>query len=102
MVAIIKSKYPTEFNLKLEESREGEWTVNNLPIKIRRLIVAREKSEESWKKSSEVRELEDSEECSSEFLLSKDRKINCIFCRMDHWHDECQKYKTLQQRKAQI
>ena len=49
MVAIIKSKFPTEINLKLDEFQKGQWTVHILCMKIRRLIVAREKSEEIWK-----------------------------------------------------
>ena len=44
MVAIIKSKV----KVKLEESRMGEWTVQSIRTRIRKLIVAREKSEENW------------------------------------------------------
>ena len=102
IVAIIKSKFPSEINLKLEESREGEWTVNNLRVRIKKLIVAREKSEECGKKTQDDGKFDDSEESSGEFLLSKDAKVKCIFCGMNHWHDECQRYKTLQVRKAQI
>ena len=43
LVAIIKSKLPAELNLKLEEIREGDWTVNILRKTINKLIVAREK-----------------------------------------------------------
>ena len=98
MVALILSKFPTEFNLKLEESRENEWTVKDLRTKVRRLIVAREKSEEIWNKS----DIDDRKSELDEFLLSKDVKVSCVFCRMNHWHDECQKYKTMTKRKAQI
>ena len=101
MVAIIKNKFPTDFNLKLEESRMGEWTLQSLRITIRKLIVTREKSEESWESLGD-NNVPDSEDYSSEFLLSKDMKITCIFCGLNHWHDECQKHKTLQQRKVQI
>ena len=100
VVAIIKNKFPSEFNLKLEETREEEWTVAVLRKKIRKLIVAREKSEQSWKANQE--DVVDVDDDDGEFLLSKDVKLNCVYCGRNHWHDECQKYKTLQQRKMQI
>ena len=30
------------------------------------------------------------------------KDINCVYCGMSHWHDQCQKFKTLRQRKPQI
>ena len=60
--------------------------------------MAREKSGEIWNKS----DIDDRKSELDEFLLSKDVKVSCVFCRMNHWHDECQKYKTMTQRKTQI
>ena len=37
IVAIIKSKLPTELKLKLEETREGQWAVTDLRDRIRKL-----------------------------------------------------------------
>ena len=39
---------------------------------------------------------------TNELLLCKDTKVKCVYCGMSHWHDECQKFKTVQQRKSQI
>ena len=103
-MAIIKSKLPTELNLKLEETREGRLTGTDLRERIRKLIVARERSEESWK-SLDDGNIDEADDYSNKFLISKDArdfKVSCIFCGLNHWHDECQKYKTIQQRKLQI
>ena len=44
LVAIIKSKLPDELNIKLEESKTGDWTVSVLRKAIEKFIVARERS----------------------------------------------------------
>ena len=41
-------------------------------------------------------------EYSGEGLLAKDSRVKCFYCGMNHWSDECQKYKTTEQRKRQI
>lgn len=41
-------------------------------------------------------------EYAGEMLLNKDDKVRCVFCGLNHWADECQKYKTVQQRKNQL
>ena len=85
IVALIKSKFPREFNLKLEEIRDAEWTVAILRNKIHKLIVAREKSGESLSFMQDDR----NSMYSTEGLLSKDVKIKCVFCDKGHWSDEC-------------
>ena len=83
IVALVKSKFPAEFNLKLEETRDGEWNVATLRKTIHKLIVAREKAGEI------SQSMEDgSYGYSTEGLLSKDMKIRCAFCNKGHWSNE--------------
>ena len=42
LIALIKSKLPEDVNIKLEESKDGEWTVTSLRKAINRFISARE------------------------------------------------------------
>ena len=66
-MAIIKSKLPTELNLKLEET-QGQWTVTDLSERIRKLIAARERSEESWKALDDGN-IDEADDYSNEFLI---------------------------------
>ena len=69
IVSLIKSKLPSAFNLKLEEQRDGEWTTDLLRRSINKLLLARERSEESIDEQPIY-------EYATEGLLSKDMKIN--------------------------
>ena len=95
IVSLIKSKLPSAFNLKLEEQRDGEWTTDLLRRSINKLLLARERSEESIDEQPIY-------EYATEGLLSKDMKIKCVFCERSHWSDECQEYKTINERHGQI
>ena len=92
-------KLPQEVNCKLEEIRTDVWTIESLRKSTHQLILAREKTEEN------VLESVYNEECpeyTSEGLFSKEIKVKCCFCEKGHWADECQRYKTLEERKAMI
>ena len=104
VISIIKSKLPNSFNLKLEESRIGEWTADSLRKSINKFLLARERSEDSFDYSADNIDHTDlvQHEYSGEGLLSRDVKIKCMYCDKGHWSDECQKYKTLFERKAQL
>ena len=93
MVSLIKSKLPYEFDLKLEESREGEWTLEKLRRSIQKYLVAKEKTE-IYEERTEEKDARD------EGVLAKDFKLKCVFCGMDHYHDECDKYTTIRQRTS--
>ena len=102
---MVKFKLPYELNLKLEELRDAdsEWKLTTLRKAINKLISARERSNENYKlnrgyEAPSERLLE----YFGEVLLSRDIKINCVYCGMSNWADECQKYKTLQQRKSRM
>ena len=95
IISLIKSKLPNAFNLKLEETKDGEWTVKDLRKCINKLIVARERSED-------VIEDEVPYEYTGEGLFNRDIKMKCIYCGKSHWSDECQLYKTLNERKGQL
>ena len=97
MVATIKSKFPEELNLKLEESRVDEWTAETLRKAINKLITARERSEESRVTPPTEEDLP----YSSEGLLSTSN-VKCYFCSGAHWSDDCQRFKTVNERKAQV
>ena len=95
IISLIKSKLSNTFNLKLEESREGAWTVDILRKSINKLIIARERSED-------VHEDLTSYEYTGEGLLSREVKVKCMYCEKSHWSDECQKYKTISERKSRL
>ena len=100
LVSLIKSKFPAEFTLKLEETRPDEWTVAELRKRVNKLITAREKSSIT---NSELLQEDQTHSYAGEGLLNKDIKtIRCIFCSKSHWSDECQKYKAIDERKNQI
>ena len=94
IISLMKSKFPAEFNQKLEETHEGVWTRKSLQKIIGRLIVAREKSENDVTKYERPDELE----YTGEGLLSRENKIKCYFCGRNHWSDECQQFKILEER----
>ena len=96
---MVKSKLPQQINRKLEENRTGEWTMSNLRKSIHKLILAREKTEDD--PSQDVFK-EDDVEYTAEGLFSKENKVKCVFCEKNHWSDECQRYKTIDERKAKI
>ena len=62
---------------------------------IDKLITARERSEDLVKDDVTV-------EYTAEGLLSRDIKMKCAYCAKSHWNDECQLYKTLEDRKGQL
>ena len=96
IVSLIKSKLPEEMNLKLEESRgEGDWTVKRLREVTSKLIFARERSEDKSESTS-------SPEFFGETLLVKEVKAKCVYCDQSHWSDECQLYKTVEERRSRI
>ena len=97
MVATIKSKFSEELNLKLEETRVDEWTTGTLRKAVNRMITARERSEEF----SVTLPKEEDLSYSSEGLLSTSQ-VKCYFCSGAHWSDDCQRFKTVNERKAQV
>ena len=97
MVSLIKSKMPEDFNVKLEETRNERWTVEKIRKSINKIITAREKSEQNQSIKSAEEELQ----YTGEGLLGKDFQVKCAFCEGSHWADECQKYKTVEERKKQ-
>ena len=95
IVSLVKSKLPANFNLKLEESKSGDWTVKNLQESINKLIVAKERSEEYPDNVGNY-------EYSIEGMFNRDIKVKCIYCEKSHWSDEWQRYKNLMERKGQL
>ena len=98
IISLMKLKVPGEFNQKLKETHEGRWTRASLRKATGRLIVAREKSE------SDVIGYEHFEEpeYTNEELLNRETKIKCYFCGRNPWSDDCQQFKTLEERKSKI
>ncbi|MCH2406104.1 MAG: hypothetical protein MK200_07930 [Nitrosopumilus sp.] len=106
LIALVKSKFPSELNLKLEETRDDtNWTLDLLRKTIERFIKAREKTEENYNYlSSDLFEkpVVYEDECTGDALISKDVKLKCVYCESNHWSDECQRYKTLSLRKEKL
>ena len=100
LICQIKAKLPEELNLKLEELRtEDEWTTASLRKHINKLITARERSEEISVSGNGDLPLQ---QYSGEGLLTREVNMKCIFCAGPHWSDECQRYKTVTERKEKI
>ena len=100
LISLIKSKLPEEINLKLEEGKgESRWKVADLRKSVNKLIYARERSAEENLESPSV---DSTYSYSTEVLLSKEIKAKCFFCNNSHWSDECQTYKSLDQRKLKV
>ena len=100
MVMLIKSKFPANLNLKLEESRSGaHWSVEKLRKDIQKLILAREKTELIGAASSSNTndDMTDDYDYTAETLIARDKAV-CVYCGANHWSDECQKFKTLEDR----
>ena len=97
IISMIKSKLPSTLNLKLEEIKNGDWTVCELRKAVNKLIVAKERAEDLVDDRDDV-----SYEYTGEGLLSRDVKMKCVYCSKSHWSDECQLYKTLFERKRNL
>ena len=101
LTSLILAKFPSEFRLKLEELKQNDWNIITLRAAINKLIVAREKADVQ----SELPEESEFYDYTVEGLFSKETKevrVKCVFCGMSHYPDECQKFKTVEQRKGQI
>ena len=104
MVMLIKSKFPANLNLKLEESRSGaHWSVEKLRKDIQKLILAREKTELIGAASSSNTndDMTDDYDYTAETLIARDKAV-CVYCGANHWSDECQKFKTVEDRKPKV
>ena len=103
IISLIESKLPSKMNQRLEEVKEDEWNVSSLRKMINKLITARERSEDvKEEEKEECKEDGLSYEYSAEGLFGRDLKLRCIHCGNSHWADECQKYKTIVERKWQL
>ena len=97
MISLFMSKLPETINLRLEETRYTKWTLQLLRKAVNKLVIAREKSEET-----DVSVKTNSCFYPTEGLLSYHAKINCCFCGKSHWSDECQEFRTVNNRKEII
>ena len=93
-----KGKFQEAVNLKLEENRTGIWTLSGLRKSITKLLVARERSEGADANIYEFSEVD----YTAEGLLGRERTIICCFCEKNHWTDECQMFKTIDERKSKL
>ena len=117
IVVQLEKKLPPGIRLKLEEAKLvfPDWNVNIMREKLHELIKLRERVyEDNEYKSSkgngfvrETRQRPTIQSIKSSFnksteLKNEKRKFPCAFCRRDHYHDECTKYKTIGNRKERI
>ncbi|KAH3796798.1 hypothetical protein DPMN_150369 [Dreissena polymorpha] len=124
---MIKKKLPPEVLLQLEllKGADIKWSVAKLGELLRQYITAREHTEKSLKDNKESVASKMYRENQRDAVYSKtnlypnkmesNRTSNkpakalaaapivakkCRFCARAHWSDECQKYKTTEERKA--
>ncbi|VDD97404.1 unnamed protein product [Enterobius vermicularis] len=117
IVAQIEKKLPPGTFIKLEEAKlvSLEWNVNIMREKLHESIRLRERAYtvmeyRSGKRDWNILELIQKpivQSVNSSFNQStkknnKNIKFPCAFCRGDHYHDECFKYKTTLSRKRRI
>ena len=88
LVSIVKSKLPREINRKLEETKTGEWNMDNLRKSTHRLILAREKTEEDPMDEAYKDDQRSCQEVQMEYttegLFNKETKVKCFFCQKGH------------------
>ena len=115
LVNLVKSKFPMEFNLKLEEGRSEIWKLSLLRTAINKLIIAREKSEFVRKEFHHENYMDEMPFTGEGLFTSQNGNRNngstngggkqfqawCAFCDLKHWSDECQSFKTIEERKLQ-
>lgn len=127
-VSMLRSKLPSDVLLQLEllKPQDKKWSVQSLRDILRQYIVSREKAERpkpveiSNQKAthknqypmgkpnningqlSDVRAQQTGAFMSSERKVTSTQSKKCRFCEKGHWSDECNKYKTVDERKKKI
>lgn len=126
-VAIIKKKLPPDVLLQLEflKGADNKWSVPKLRELLRQYITARENTEQSLQDGKEggaskmyrenqrdtvysrndryPRKMEYSQtsyKTAQALAAAPILEMKCRFCSRAHWSDECQKYKTIEERKT--
>ena len=130
-VSMIRSKLPSDVLLQQEilKGADNKWTIFKLRDLLRQYIVSKEKAEKN--KSSETSTERDDKvqrfltskpntnfkrsvyqavpKYTSGVLAAREKKHSssqptkkCRFCEKPHWSDQCNKYKTIEERKGQL
>src|SRR5262249_14199112 len=109
-------KLPSEVVLRLEENFDGDkWDVKTLRDRLQRHLSARQlaegpsttpkhKNDFSHAKgnSSSSSTLAPTTGALSAGSKEKHKGPKCVFCKGAHWSENCMKYSTLDERKAQM
>ncbi|XP_060552386.1 uncharacterized protein LOC132713726 [Ruditapes philippinarum] len=130
-VSMIRSKLPSEVLLQLEiqKGADTKWCIKTLRDLLRKYIVSREKSDKpkSLNDSSQYvnkqtnphmnRHTSMSNRYKSQpqtnysggaLVANEKRKVLlpsakiCRYCSKNHWSDECNRYKTIEERKSKL
>lgn len=125
-VSMLRVKLPKDVLLQLEilNGCSNRWTIFTLRDKLKEYVMARERSDDSNEEESRKVQSSDKQKqpidrlstdyTSSAFALAAvrkptvniygnvDYKDKCRYCTMKHWSDECPKYRTIRERKAQL
>ena len=105
MKYVIWSKLPSETKIRLEEKRsDGNWSLSELRKEIDQYISARYDSIGGETNTLDLGyEEQRTLTSTTEALLSNEttnsNKKRCIYCNLNHWSDQCQKYSTIKERK---
>ena len=81
LIALVTSKFPPELNLKLQGTRvDKNWTSELFRNMIQRKIIKKYLPDSDH--LGKTVDYED--ECTGEALMSKDVKVNCVYCESNH------------------
>ena len=114
-VSVIRSKLPEDVLvlLEMQKSANERWTVYSFRECLKNYIVAKERGErKSPNKPVDTKTSQIKTQTSPAQVLSAGQTGSalqretyadkCRYCQQKHWSDQCDKYKTISERKSQL
>ena len=103
LLSLLLSKLPKDVIIALETQKgDGAWTIATLRKYLNNYVESRERAEFL---SAGSGHLQCTERVQADALVANSTpkpSPRCWYCRAEHYSDECTKYNTLEQRKAQF
>lgn len=103
-VPLVLSKLPHDIKLQLELSTDSEWTMPTLRKALNRLLNAKEKAEGPLTSTQSSPPAKKYLATGQSLVAGAQaaRQIKCMYCGYKHYTDECRKFKSLEERRAQL
>ena len=109
LIQLLLCKYPTDVIVKLEESKEPgtPWSMSTLRKAITQYVIVQENAHRYvTNERNRVNETPRPPLRSPTDVFTNNvnsvRRLLCIFCKGDHYNDECDKYVALSDRKRKL